>query len=192
MTGRPFQSPGAGQKAPCSSIGADDSSLSQRGGIEDLRDLIGESARIDGLGDIAVAARDRRSLIVALHGKSGERNHRNVREARIGLQETRQAEAIDSGQRDVDYDEVRHQVRQGALRLLRIGHAFGPEAADLEQFPDQLQVDRIVVDDENMSAQLQDRGNTFHAASLYARHVGKTLKRQGNFREKSDAGRIFI
>ena len=98
-----------------------------------------------------------RSLIVAAHRKGGECDHGYMREARVGLEQTREGEAVHPGQRNVDQNEIRQHARERTLRLFRIGHALGLESFDLEQFPDELQVDRIVVDDENMSAHFQDR-----------------------------------
>src|SRR6202044_2621171 len=67
-----------------------------------------------------------------------------------------------------------------------------PESFDLEQLPDEFQVDRIVVDNENMSADFRDRWSATHGTSLYSSRIGESLKNPDDFREKSDPRRISI
>jgi anti-anti-sigma regulatory factor len=127
-------------------------------GVEDSRDLLGKAPDVHRLHDVAAATRGRRSLLVAPHGKRGQRDHRDVSQPFVRLQRAREREAVHSGKRDVGHDEIRHAVPQDALRFFGIGRGVDLEAVNLQKLGGQPEIDRIVVNDENMTAHRSSAG----------------------------------
>ena len=68
---------------------------------QQLADTAAQRTRVDGLGDVAVAACFNRLLLVAFHGESGQSDHRDIARAFILLDAPRHLQPVDSRQLDV-------------------------------------------------------------------------------------------
>src|SRR6185503_18425679 len=96
--------------------------------------------RVDRLGQVAVAARLPRALVVALHRVRGQRDDGNVTRRGVGLQQLRCREAVGTGETQIDEDQL-WLLHPGAFdavfRVFRVDHVV---AMRLEQRANQLQV----------------------------------------------------
>ena len=86
----------------------------------------GRRARVDRLGDVAVAAGGARLLLVALHRVGGQGDDHDVARRGVGLQPPGQLEAVHAGQLDVHQDQARAgtslEHREGLLGVAGRAH----------------------------------------------------------------------
>ena len=80
--------------------------------VQQLAYAAAQHARVDGLGDVAVAARVRRLLLVAFHRESGQGDHRDIARSLIRLDAAGHLEPVHSGQLDVGENQPRMVAAQ--------------------------------------------------------------------------------
>ena len=138
--------------ASCSG-GSSAAAVCARGALfQQLADPAAQRARVDGLRDVAVAARVHRLLLVALHGESGERHHCDVLRSFIQLDAARHLQPVDSGQLDVGEDQPRMIAAQQFQGFLCAGRGQHRVALIHQQNPGEFEIYGCIVNDQDRLA----------------------------------------
>src|SRR6185295_2988707 len=117
--------------------------------LEVLGDELRELAGVDRFGDVAVAAGGEHPLLVAFHGVGGEAEDDDAAHRRIFPQQPRQLQAVHAGELDVHQDQPGRELLQHVQRFLGVAGAAHLITLRGEQDLDELQVHRVVVDDQD-------------------------------------------
>src|ERR1019366_2181606 len=109
-----------------------------------------ESSGVNGLGQVAVAARAQREGFVSPHRVGGESDDGQVMGGRILPQSTSGSQAVQTGQAEVHENEVRRQLAGGADAFFGGAGGADDKASGLKQISDQLHVQWIVFNDQDL------------------------------------------
>ena len=115
---------------------------------QQLADTAAQRTRVDGFGDVAVAACVDGLLLVAFHGESGQRDHRDIARAFILLDAARHLQPVDSGQLDVGQNQPRMVTLQQFQSLFAAGCGQHRVTLIHQQNSGELEINWCVVDDE--------------------------------------------
>src|SRR6266436_4287079 len=119
------------------------------GAAQELPDLTGELAGVDGLGEITVAPGAHAPLAVSLHRVGGDRDHRDVSQLGIRLELAGQLQAVDVGKLDVHQHQLRADRADGGPRRGGVGGGVDLVPALLQEPAEQFEVHLVVVHDED-------------------------------------------
>src|SRR4051794_21752666 len=103
----------------------------------------------DRLGQIGFAAAFADALLVALHRKGGDRDHRDRAQLRIVLDPARHFEARHLRQLDIHQDEVGTQLPHQVERLETVAGARGLVAMGFQQIAEELHIELVVLHDQD-------------------------------------------
>ena len=137
-----------------------------------LADPLAQRAGVDRLSDVAVAARLHRLLVVAFHGESSQRDHRDVARRFILLDQAGHLQPVHSGQLDVRQDQPRMVAAQQFEGFLGAGRRLHQVALIDQQDSSEFEVYRCVVDDENRLASHGQSQCSVVCGSIQARPTG--------------------
>src|ERR671918_1553220 len=117
--------------------------------IQMLGHQLRERARVDRLGNIAVAACGKDFFLIALHDVSGQRENRDILRRWIGFEATRQFQSVDTRKLYVHQYHSGMKFFQNIQSLIRIDGGAHLVAFRREQDANELHVHWIVIDDKN-------------------------------------------